>query len=431
MKRSFRMITLKQILPQICPGDWFMSLDLKDVYFHIQVAPHRRLFLRFAFEGVAYQYKVLLFGLSLAPCPFTRWMDAALSPLRQMEIRILNYLDNGLILAQSQAVFTSHKTLLLSHLDCQGLRVNFAKTILSPSQHVPEHSYRLIWQSAYDSNCLSVTVTWTCVSALAHWRDPFRLKRGVILDTAHKRKVVTTEASNKGWGALCEGKPTFGRWSEEESILPAGHSGTPCANMLRQQVRGVIHKSPGRPRLEVTLHAGEQPSFVGSEQSALTGGDACAGQNKPRSRHVVKEQCLFKGMDAPPARGSENLGNLWQGSSRPLRLQRQLSLPNLFYKEHEWPRLPLYAFPPVALLPQILRWVREQQHKLILIALLWRNQPWVSELFQLLKAAPWPVPLRWDLLSQANGTIWHPRPELWALHVWPLDGSLSSSQSVS
>ncbi len=33
------MITLKQIISQICPGDWFMSLDLKDAYFHIQVAP--------------------------------------------------------------------------------------------------------------------------------------------------------------------------------------------------------------------------------------------------------------------------------------------------------------------------------------------------------------------------------------------------------
>ncbi len=42
MKRSFRIITLKQILPQICLGDWFMSLDLKDMYFHIQVAPHHR-----------------------------------------------------------------------------------------------------------------------------------------------------------------------------------------------------------------------------------------------------------------------------------------------------------------------------------------------------------------------------------------------------
>ncbi len=36
-----------------------------------------------------------------------------------------------------------------------------------------------------------------------------------------------------------------------------------------------------------------------------------------------------------------------------------------------------------------------------------------------------------DLLSQANCTVWHPRPELWALHVWSLNMSLSASQSES
>ncbi len=61
-------------------------------------------------------------------------MDVALSPLRQMGIRILNYLYDWLILAQLQAVLTSHRTLLLCHLDCLGLRVNFAKSELSPSQ---------------------------------------------------------------------------------------------------------------------------------------------------------------------------------------------------------------------------------------------------------------------------------------------------------
>ncbi len=49
------------------------------------------------------------------------------------------------------------------------------------------------------------------------------------------------------------------------SILPAGHSRTPCASTFRQQVRGVIHKSQGRPRLEATLHAGERPSCVEPE----------------------------------------------------------------------------------------------------------------------------------------------------------------------
>ncbi len=39
-------------------------------------------------------------------------------------------------LAQSEEVSTSHKSLLLSHLCCLGLRVNFAKSTLSPSQRV-------------------------------------------------------------------------------------------------------------------------------------------------------------------------------------------------------------------------------------------------------------------------------------------------------
>ncbi len=38
-------------------------------------------------------------------------------------------------------------------------------------------------------------------------------------------------------------------------------------------------------------------------------------------------------------------------------------------------------------------------------------------------APPWRIPLRKDLLSQGLGTIWHPRPDLWNLHVWLLDGT--------
>ncbi len=89
------------------PRGLVLSLDLKDAYFHIQVAPHHRPFLRFAFEGVTYQYTVLPFGLSLAPRTFTKSMDAALSPLKQMEICILNYLDDWLILAQSDVKLLS------------------------------------------------------------------------------------------------------------------------------------------------------------------------------------------------------------------------------------------------------------------------------------------------------------------------------------
>ncbi len=59
---------------------------------------------------------------------------------------------------------------------------------------------------------------------------------------------------------------------------------------------------------------------------------------------------------------------------------------------HDWPNLLLYAFSLIALLPQVVRRIREQGHKVLLVAPLWRNQPWLSELTQLLTAAPWPVP---------------------------------------
>ncbi len=134
-ERPFRMLTLKQILAQIRPGDWFASVDLKDAYFHIQIAPHHRRFLRFAFENTAYQYSVLPFGLALAPRTFSKCVDAALSPLRASGMRILNYLDDWLILAQSRDTLLSHIDSLLIHLESLGLCVNRRKSILAPRLH--------------------------------------------------------------------------------------------------------------------------------------------------------------------------------------------------------------------------------------------------------------------------------------------------------
>lgn len=76
------MTMLKQILAQIWPEDWFISLDLKDAYIHIQIAPRHRHFLRFAFEGTAYQFTLMLFMLVLVLHTFVKCVDAALCLLR-------------------------------------------------------------------------------------------------------------------------------------------------------------------------------------------------------------------------------------------------------------------------------------------------------------------------------------------------------------
>ncbi|KAL1259013.1 hypothetical protein QQF64_009590, partial [Cirrhinus molitorella] len=130
------MLTARRIVSCVHHQDWFAAIDLKDAYFHVSILPRHRPFLRFAFEGRAYQYKVLPFGLSLSPRVFTKVAEGTLSPLWQKGIRILNYLDDWLIIAHSRDQLCEHRDLVLRHLSQLGLRVNREKSKLSPVQSI-------------------------------------------------------------------------------------------------------------------------------------------------------------------------------------------------------------------------------------------------------------------------------------------------------
>ncbi len=127
---KFKM--LKQVVSQIRSEDWFVTIDING-YFHISILPTHREFLRFAFGGEAYQYRVLPFSLALSPRTFTKCVDAALVPLRLQGIRKLNYINVWLILAQLEQMAAQHRDVVLTHLKVLGLRLN-AKSVLSPLQ---------------------------------------------------------------------------------------------------------------------------------------------------------------------------------------------------------------------------------------------------------------------------------------------------------
>ncbi len=55
---------------------------------------------------------------------------------------------------------------------------------------------------------------------------------------------------------------------------------------------------------------------------------------------------------------------------------------------------PPLCFSPITLIPQVIRRIREQKHRVLLVAPLWRSQHWFAELARLLTAAPWLIPLR-------------------------------------
>ncbi len=516
MRRPFRMITLKQILSQICTGDWFCSLDLKDAYFHIQIAPPSQTILEIRLRGSGLPVHGPTLWAVSGPPYFYEVHGRGSFPSETDGNPHSNDLDDWLILAQSEVELLSHRTLILSHLERLGLRVNFAKSALSPSQRVsflgtvldsarmraviaPERALAIqklaatfksdtarplkvfqrmlglmaaaspvlqlgllrmhplqrwlkprVPHNAWHHGRLHIRVNQACVTTLTPWKNPRWMEKGVAMGLVHTRKVVTTDASNTGWGALCEGKPTFGHWSKAESGFHIN-----CLEMLAvcracqfflpdligrhvlirsdMSVVSYINHQGGVSSKRLFILAERLLEWAQLNLRSLRaahlpgrlnqGADMLSRSNVPSEEWMLHPQVVQK------------IWKIFGKAEVDLFASKDNSHCPIYYSKdrdalaHDWPNLLLYAFPPIALLPQVVRRVREQGHKVLLVAPLWRNQPWLSELTQLLTAAPWPVPLRRDLLSQANGTIWLPRPELWALYIWPLNGSLLASQS--
>ena len=87
----------------------------------------------------------------------------------------------------------------------------------------------------------------------------------------------------------------------------------------------------------------------------------------------------------------------------------------------DWHRLEAYAFPPFILIPQVLRKIRNTECHVLLVAPLWPQRSWFSDLLDLLRDFPRVLPRRPDLLCQ-RGRVLHATPDMFQLHVWPLSG---------
>ncbi len=327
MRRPFRMITLKQILSQICTEDWFCSLDLKDAYFHIQIAPHHRRFLRFAFEGVAYQYTVLPFGLSLAPPYFYEVhgrgsfpSETDGNPHSQLPRRLAHSgpVRGGTTFTQNphpqplrapgaQGQFRQKRTVsqptnivpgyssgLSSHESGDSARTRSGHSDAPPSTLVETTgstqrmaSRTLAYQGESTQRMASRTLAYQGESGLCNSPDP--LEEPTVDGEGRGHGVGPHQES---WGALqhrlggavrrqTDLRPLvgdgerlphqlLGNASSLSSlpVFPAGPNRTPCADSLRQHVRGVLYKSPGRCLLEAPLYSGRAPSGMGSAQPA-------------------------------------------------------------------------------------------------------------------------------------------------------------------
>ena len=97
---------------------------------------------------------------------------------------------------------------------------------------------------------------------------------------------------------------------------------------------------------------------------------------------------------------------------------------------HMAPR-PSVRFPPLPLLPAVLARVRMFQARVLLVAPDWPHQPWMAELVTMLVGIPWRLPARLDMLSQARGLLWHQNPGFTGCMFGPWAGAIQRSSCSS
>ena len=100
---SFQMESLQQVTKLIQQNDFLTSIHLTDAFLHIAILnKHSRKYLRFHWEGQAFQFRTAPFGLSVVPWLFTR-VSQDNSPLgMQQDFRVSAYLDDWIIMAPRQ-----------------------------------------------------------------------------------------------------------------------------------------------------------------------------------------------------------------------------------------------------------------------------------------------------------------------------------------
>ena len=132
----FKMEDISQLKDILRRGDYMTKLDLQDAYLTIPVGPKSKIFLRFFWKGVLYQFTCLPFGLSPSARLFTKTLKPVIAFLRSMGIRLLIFLDDILIMADAPERAAEHTEIVIRVLESLGFVIKRKKSVLKPTQAI-------------------------------------------------------------------------------------------------------------------------------------------------------------------------------------------------------------------------------------------------------------------------------------------------------
>ena len=131
----FKMDTLETAIKLMKPGCYMTSIDLKDAYYSIPIAPERQKFLKFVCKDQLYAFNSLPMGLSSSPTICTKILKPFFSALTsQFGHTCLGYIDDSFYLEDSYLECeeaTLHAVQLVISL---GFKIHPEKSVVIPTQ---------------------------------------------------------------------------------------------------------------------------------------------------------------------------------------------------------------------------------------------------------------------------------------------------------
>ena len=133
LRTHFKMEGLLNVRDLIAPGAWMTSLDIRDAYMHVPIALQDRKFIATVWEDTPWIWNALPFGLADAPRAFTKLLRAPISALRRQGITLIAYIDDILIIGESESSTRRDTDAAYECLMSLGFRINQEKSERDPS----------------------------------------------------------------------------------------------------------------------------------------------------------------------------------------------------------------------------------------------------------------------------------------------------------
>lgn len=301
----------------------------------------------------------------------------------------------------------------------------------------------------------NIPLTSTVKNHLTWWLNPDNVMVGTPLAPGPITQTITTDASNVGWGGVWHAQEASGLWTDREKQFHINYlealSVFYCLQKWEKHLTNshllvqtdnttvVCHLNKGSGCHSLTQHTliKEMLEWCHHRNITLTarhlpGKFNCVADQLSRARQIIPTEWTLRQAVV------ESIKQVWETPHLDLfatKLNHRLPLYMSPVQDPEavavdalsqdWTRMVAYAFPPFALIPQVLNKIELEQCIIYLIAPCWPRQAHFPLLMDLLVDIPLKLPDTPNLLSMPRSPIHHPDVKSLNLHVFKLSSMAS------